>query len=75
MDPDPALSSAIFLPVLKFQIAKKKVVKPFCFQGFRPEFFTLCTIFGRMPGFETELQQTQPSVLPMIYTHPQKMVD
>ena len=32
--------------------------------------FTLCTIFGRMPGFEPELLRLQPRVLPMSYTHP-----
>ena len=35
-----------------------------------PEIFTLCTIFGRMPGFELELLRQQPGVLPMSYTHP-----
>ena len=34
-----------------------------------PEIFTLCTIFGRMPGIEPELLQPQPGVLPMSYTH------
>ena len=35
----------------------------------RPGFYTICTIFGRMPGFEPELLQLQPGVLPMSYTH------
>ena len=32
--------------------------------------FTLCTIFGRRPGFEPELLRLQQGVLPMSYTHP-----
>ena len=36
----------------------------------RPEIFTLCSIFGRIPGFEPELQRPQPGVLPMSFTHP-----
>ena len=32
-------------------------------------FYTLYTIFGRMPGIEPELLQSQPGVLPMSYTH------
>ena len=46
--------------------------KLFLFPGFRrvrspSRVYTLCTIFGRMPGFEP-----QPGVLPMSYTHPWK---
>ena len=29
----------------------------------------LCTIFGRMPGFEPKLLRLQPGDLPMSYTH------
>ena len=36
----------------------------------RPAIFTLCTLFGRMPGIEPELLRLQPGVLPMSYTHP-----
>ena len=35
-----------------------------------PRDFTLCTIFGRMPGIKPKLLQPQPGVLPMSYTHP-----
>ena len=35
----------------------------------RPGGFTLCSIFGRMPGIEPELLRPQPGVLPMSYTH------
>ena len=36
----------------------------------RPGICTLCTIFGRMPGFKPQLLRLQPGVLPMSYTHP-----
>jgi len=32
--------------------------------------FTLCTLFGRVPGFEPEMLRLQPGVLPLSYTHP-----
>ena len=35
-----------------------------------PGIFTLCTIFGRIPGFEPELIRPPPGVLPMSFTHP-----
>ena len=35
-----------------------------------PGIFTLCTIFGRTPGFEPMLLRLQPGVLPISYTHP-----
>ena len=46
----------------------------FCSQGLGGsalplEIFTLCTIFGRMPGTELELLRPQPGVLLMSYTH------
>ena len=46
----------------------------FCsqFPVLRPGIFnlSLCTIFGRMPGFKPELLRPQPGVLPVSYTHP-----
>ena len=39
-----------------------------------PRIFTLCTIFGRMPGIEPELLRPQPGVLPMSYTHPEEKI-
>ena len=46
-------------------------LKLFLFPGSRTPSrgFTLCTIFGRMPGIEPELLRPQPGVLPMSYTH------
>ena len=47
-------------------------VEIFLFLGSRTpsQDFTLCTIFGRMPGIEHELLRPQPGVLPLSYTHP-----
>ena len=47
-------------------------IKLFLFPGsaLRPKNFTLCTIFGRMPGIEPELLRPQTGVLPMSFTHP-----
>ena len=36
----------------------------------RSGFFTLCTIFGRMPGIEPELLRPKPGVLQLSDTHP-----
>ena len=35
----------------------------------RPGFYTLCIIFGRMPGFEPELLGLQPGVLPVPHSY------
>ena len=42
----------------------------FCSWGPVLRNFTLCTIFGRIPGIEPELLRLQPGVLPLSYTHP-----
>ena len=52
------------------KLPKSKKKNSFCSQvqggsAIRPRFFTLCTTFGRMPGFEPELLQVQCSKIYM----------
>ena len=70
LDPDPE-----FLPNLDPYPGLGMFLKTlFCsqFPVLRPGIFnlSLCTIFGRMPGFKPELLRPQPGVLPVSYTHP-----
>ena len=64
-----------FQPAKGLEQMKIFLLKLFLFPGLRrvrspSRVFTLCTVFGRMPGFEPELLRPQPGFLPMSYTHP-----
>ena len=52
---------------INFHILKKLFLSPGLWRVRSPSrVFTLCTIFGRMTGFEPELLRPQPGVLPIL---------